>query len=123
VSAPSFGERARRARKPLHFSAREILDLEFQVVVPAAASSAALELKVFTPNGHLYQALSVAPTGSSPSSSAGRRKPRYRTLTAPFPVAGTTIVNSSLYGTWRVEAYLDGQRSPCAKPRAFVLKP
>jgi hypothetical protein len=51
VTAPTFGKPASRARRPLNFSAAEVLDLEFQVVVPAGASSAGrpLELKLFTP--------------------------------------------------------------------------
>jgi len=35
-------------------------------------------------------------------------------VTARMPVAGTPIINSSLYGDWRVEAYLDGATRACA---------
>jgi len=122
VTAPGFGKPAPRARKPLNFSASDVVDLEFQVVVSAAAP-AALELKVFTPKGHLYQELPLSSTDAGSVSSAPTRRPRYRTLTATFPVAGTTIVNNSLYGTWRVEAFFAGDRAACAKPRAFVIKP
>lgn len=123
VTAPAFGKPALRKRKPLNFSAAEILDLEFQVVVPVDASPAALELKLFTPKGHLYQKLDVPSASPTSSSSPPKRKPRYRTITARLPVAGTTIVNNSLYGTWRVEAYFEGERVACAKPRTFVIKP
>jgi hypothetical protein len=122
VTAPGYGKPAPRTRKPLNFSASDVVDLEFQVVVSAAAP-AALDLKVFTPKGHLYQELSLSSTNAGPVSSNPTRRPRYRTLTATFPVAGTTIVNSSLYGTWRVEAFFAGERAACAKPRAFVIKP
>jgi hypothetical protein len=44
-------------------------------------------------------------------------------LTARLPVAGTTIVNNSLYGTWKAEAYFEGERTACAKARSFVIKP
>jgi len=126
VTAPTFGKPARRLRKPLTFSAAEVLDLEFQVVIPANASSAgpSLELKLFTPKGHLYQTLAV-PAASQASGTAAppKRRARYRTVTARLPVAGTTIVNNSLYGTWKAEAYVDGERTACAKARSFVIKP
>lgn len=126
VTAPAFGKPASRARKPLNFSAAEVLDLEFQIVVPANTSLAGrpLELKLFTPKGHLYQTLAV-PAASTASGTAGtpKRRPRYQTLTARLPVAGTTIVNNSLYGTWKAEAYLEGERTACAKARSFVIKP
>jgi len=126
VTAPAFGKPASRARKPLNFSAAEVLDLEFQIVVPANTSLAGrpLELKLFTPKGHLYQTLAV-PAASTASGTAGtpKRRPRYQTLTARLPVAGTTIVNNSLYGTWKAEAYLEGERTACAKARSFVIRP
>ena len=49
--------------------------------------------------------------------------PRYQTVTTRLPVAGTTIVNNSLYGTWKAEAFFEGERTACAKPRSFVIKP
>jgi hypothetical protein len=110
-----------RSRKPLQFSATEILDLEFQVVVSAnvASQGRRMELKLFTPKGHLYQTLSAA----APTPSSGTARRRSQTLTARLPVAGTTIVNNSLYGTWKVEAYFEGDGNACVKPRAFVIKP
>jgi hypothetical protein len=113
-----------RARKPLQFSATDVLDLEFQVVVPAAAlSQRRLDLKLFTPKGHLYQTLSIAAPAPSTSTGTPERRGRYQTLTARLPVAGTTIVNNSLYGTWKAEAYFEGDATTCARPRAFVIKP
>jgi len=41
----------------------------------------------------------------------------------PFPVAGTDIVSSGLYGAWKVEAFLDGAAKPCLKATTFTLKP
>ena len=126
VTAPTFGKPAPHTRKPLNFSAAEVLDLEFQVVIPAAASLAGrrLELKLFTPKGHLYQTLAVPAANQTPGTSgAPKRRPRYQTLTARLPVAGTTIVNNSLYGTWKAEAYFEGERTACAKARSFVIKP
>lgn len=124
VTAPVVaGKPASRSRKTLNFSATEVLDLEFQVVVPADPSLARpLQLKLFTPKGHLYQTLAVSP-GAAPGPANAKRRSRFRTVTARLPVAGTTIVNNSLYGTWRAEAYLEGERTACAKPRTFVIKP
>lgn len=122
VTAAGSG-RPLRARKPPQFSATEVLDLEFKVVVPVSVSlQRRLELKLFTPKGHLYQTLSIAaPTASTGTGTA--RRGRSQTLTARLPVAGTTIVNNSLYGTWKVEAHFEGDANACAKPRAFVIKP
>jgi hypothetical protein len=44
-------------------------------------------------------------------------------VTARLPVAGTTIVNNSLYGTWKAEAYLVGEQTACARARSFVINP
>lgn len=129
VTAPSVpgkpATRSSRSRKPLNFSAAEVLDLEFQIMVPAAASLAGrrLELKLFTPKGHLYQTLAVSAEASAPKAWTPKRRARYQTVTARLPVAGTTIVNNSLYGTWKAEAYFEGERTACAKARAFVINP
>lgn len=126
VTAPfSTGKGASRSRKPLNFSAAEVLDLEFQIVVPADASLAGrrLELKLFTPKGHLYQTLAVPTEVSAPKAGTPKRRSRYQTVTARLPVAGTTIVNNSLYGTWKAEAYFEGERTACVKARTFVIKP
>ena len=42
---------------------------------------------------------------------------------ATLPVAGTSIVNHSLYGRWKVLAHLDGSPIPCAPARAFWIGP
>jgi hypothetical protein len=126
VTAPfSTGKPASRSRKPLNFSAAEVLDLEFQIVVPADASLAGrrLELKLFTPKGHLYQTLAVPTAVGAPKAGTPKRRARYQTVTARLPVAGTTIVNNSLYGTWKAEPYFEGERTACVKARTFVIKP
>ena len=118
---------SRRGLRTFHATA--VLDLEFQVRVRRARSGEhRLALKVYTPNGHLYQTLSVplAATESTDDETRPRRRrrrTRSRTVSATLPVAGTTIVRSSLYGTWRVEAYLDGSTQTCTAPRKFVIEP
>lgn len=120
----------RRSRRPPSFSASEILDLKLQLSLsPALRGDHKVELSVYTPKGHLYQTLSAALTGPETTDEQGRehqsvrRSPRARVATATLPVAGTTIVASSLYGEWQVEAHLDGSESVCSRPQKFVIEP
>lgn len=101
------------------FRASEILDLRFLVLLPARRGIEDVEVKLFTPKGHLYQALRI-PVGKSPSP---RPRAFFRWATELLPVAGTTIVTSSLYGRWKAEAYLDGATTPCGRARHFTLQP
>ncbi len=43
-------------------------------------------------------------------------------LRARLPVAGTSITLSSLYGTWSVQPYLDGQAEPCGPATKFTIR-
>jgi hypothetical protein len=124
--------RQRASRRAPEFSASQILDLEFRVLLPPSLNgNHQLELKVMTPKGHLYQSLSVPFSDQNEGEqeggreSRGRRSRRTRSLaaTATLPVAGTTIVTSSLYGKWHVEAYLDGAQTVCTPPQSFVIEP
>jgi hypothetical protein len=123
------------------FSARAILDLNFRIVLPGNDTPEAVTLKIYTPRGHLYQEVlvPVAPEGSAERERvvAGYPAPlkvaRVRRLRAsdgraargvdapPFPVAGTHVVSSSLYGEWRVEAWPQGASEACSSP--FVIAP
>jgi hypothetical protein len=123
VTAPDAPfQTKRRAKKKLPtFSASTILDLKLEAAVKGGHQ---LEFKVYTPKGHLYQ--SLAATMSAPAAKEGRRhrETKKGTASATLPVAGTTIVTSSLYGEWKVEAFLDGEREfACAKPLSFVIEP
>jgi hypothetical protein len=126
VTAPDApAQPKRKAKKKPTFSASSILDLKLEgALSPAVKGQHQVEFKVYTPKGHLYQTLPA--TISAPASSADRRmreSPK-RAAVATLPVAGTTIVTSSLYGEWRVEAFLDGEReTPCARPVSFVIDP
>jgi hypothetical protein len=106
--------------RTLRFPASRVLDLVVQVVVPVR-SSGRVDVKVYTPRGHLYQTLSVA--GGDRSSGPRSNRARYQTVSMRLPVAGTPIVQSSLYGTWKAEAYLEGDAAACAKPRSFTIDP
>jgi hypothetical protein len=53
--------------------------------------------------------------------SAGDARAEYE-LHARLPVAGTSITLSSLYGTWSVQTYLDGQAEPCGPETRFTIR-
>jgi hypothetical protein len=116
---------ARRARKKPAFSASQILDLELQVTLARMKEGGNVELKIYTPKGHLYQTISVPVSFGDPKEAAknGRRASKRASATATLPVAGTTIVTSSLYGKWRVEAHLEGNASPCGRAQEFTIEP
>lgn len=133
VSSPQLPTRG----EPRAFSANRITDLEFEAVFGGRiGGSHVLELKLYTPRGYLYQVLTV------PFSAArgGRRRhlpgnPRFfrerelrvagpgtYQVSARLPVAGTWITTNSLYGSWRVEAHVDGALSPSGRKR-FTIQP
>jgi hypothetical protein len=123
ITTPDPPGKSRAPRPAPTFSAAKVLDLELRVTVPAAYAGAKVEVKLFTPKGQLYQTLEVKEGASAGEEQQARKRPRPQTLTARFPVAGTTIVNSSLYGTWKAAAYFEGAGSPCTKARKFTIKP
>ena len=45
-----------------------------------------------------------------------------RVASVAFPVAGTSIVHSGLYGKWRLEAALDGAERRICGPAHFFLR-
>jgi hypothetical protein len=124
------------------FSVTKILDLTFTVLLPTRIDGDhLLDLRVFTPDGQLYRSLAL-PVARRGQADATRSVPGYprplpqRTLTrvargkaffaaasVTFPVAGTDIVSSGLYGRWRVEAHLDGAEQRCAPAAWFTLNP
>jgi len=123
VTAPDAPPQTkRRAKRKLPtFSASTVLDLKLEAAVKGEHQ---LEFRVYTPKGHLYQSLEAAM--SAPAAKDGRRhrETKKSTASATLPVAGTTIVTSSLYGEWKLEAFLDGEREvACAKPLSFVIEP
>jgi len=123
------------------FSALEISDVIFDVTaVGEFDGDSVLELKIVTPNGHLYQVL-TAPVSPNWTKAAGvsrvvgypyplqvqhmESKTAGVTTDSPvtfrFPVGGTLIVSSSLYGLWEVSAYLDGVEAGCNDASRFTL--
>ena len=128
------------------FSARDVLDLQFRVQLPGQDTPALVEMRYFTPAGHLYQAVQVpvAPEGSLEAvrvlpdhpfpvkvarvevrasrgkGSDGTDRERFVTMPS-LPVAGTVIAQNSLYGAWRAEAWPAGAQSPCTL--SFTIRP
>lgn len=127
------------------FSARSIADVDLWVLfTPGSAkrfaSDHAVEVRIFTPGGYLYQSIAIPFTSDSVS-----RKPRkldgyphampvrkLKEITTStgrqlgvsvrLPVAGTSIVANSLYGQWSAEAYVDGEPIRCSRPATFVIQ-
>lgn len=98
------------------FSASRVYDLHFRAILGRTPEGPhQLELRLYTPSGHLYQALSVPFQGRQGA-------PRKPSLSATLPVAGTAIMTSSLYGRWKVEPHLDGSPAPCGRSSRFVIE-
>ncbi len=124
------------------FSATRILDLDFTVLFPAGLEGEhVVELRVFTPDARLYRSLATPfARGAQPQAvrtvegyarpvpqqalrQVSRGRSQYAAASTKFPVGGTDIVSSGLYGRWRVEAYLDGAEQRCAPAASFNLNP
>ncbi len=129
------------------FSVTRILDLELRAHLrPLPAGPHLLELKLYTPHGHLYQVLPVAFEGTAsmpaPVATQAPWQAAYRDplpaqaaplvradravrqrVVATLPVAGTSIVAASLFGRWRVDVHLDGAPESCGTPAFFRLAP
>lgn len=128
------------------FSARDTLDLKFRVQLPGQETPGLVEMRYFTPAGHLYQSTQVpvadessleaerslpdhpfpvkvarvAATASKGASPDGTDRERFVDMPA-LPVAGTVIAQNSLYGSWRAEAWPAGATSPCTL--RFTIRP
>jgi len=138
-SAGEFG-----ADSALH-SARQIIDLELAVSLQGKLDGEhVLELEVYTPHRNLYQVLTAPVTTAEGRSGRmvpvdGYPKRLLEQALAPMPaahsgeeewlgvavlrlpVAGTLIVQSSLYGTWEVKVKVDGQPMTCSRRYLFEL--
>jgi hypothetical protein len=97
------------------FRATRILDLELETrVVGRRHDTRAPQLRLYTPDGFLYQVLETR---------AQARRGGERRFEARLPVAGTSIMMNGLYGRWRVVPHLDAGREACGPARSFVIRP
>ncbi len=124
------------------FSVTRTTDLTFTALfLPGFTGEHLVELRVFTPRGFLYRSMIVPAVIDGPASGT-RRVPKYPhpvrvkggskfshqgstlwKVDLPFPLGGTDIGKNSLYGTWKVQAHLDGSEEPCADATTFRITP
>ena len=106
-----------------HFSAATLRDLLILVEYRQLDGGPHTQrLKLFLPDGALYQQFTTE-FGTPPEGGdrgKGRRGPGWEQVETRLPVGGTWITEFGLYGTWRVEVYLNQARTPAAQ-RTLVL--
>ena len=127
------------------FSATKVLDVQFAIifsnqVAKQFSNAHDVEFRVYTPQGNLYQSITVPITNDPKRTGERHRVPGYPDLvpvqvlqpikhgngnglfaTVTLPVAGTPIISNSLYGQWRAEALVEDEIAPCAQPAYFVI--
>ncbi len=95
-----------------HFSTRTLRDLLLVVEYRALpAGPHTQRLKLFAPDGALYQQFTTE-FAVPLAGGAGRGAHAWRPVETRLPVGGTWITEHSLYGTWRLEVYLDAASHP-----------
>lgn len=130
------------------FSVSRALDLHFRALLrPPLPGEHLVELKLYTPNRHLYQTLTIPFRGSADEDGKARGRgwrklpgfplpieeqrpaaaslpglPRFW-VSSRLPVAGSYVTTSGLYGRWWVVPFLDRSSRPCGDPGSFVLEP
>ena len=121
ISADS-NDTSRRRRFRRRFTAQNMLDLRVDVWLRADNDAGLVEVKLYTPAGHLYEVLQATADPEVVQRSSRRR--RSRVVSARLPVAGSHITSRSLYGKWSAEVFLDGNDRPCSRrPRRFFIEP
>jgi len=127
------------------FQATQVLDVDLSVLFSARAAGRlagdhVVEVRVYTPKGNLYQSIELPFTADSGRRNQERRLPGHpeplalrglaaatlnRSLffavKATLPVAGTPILNNSLYGQWTAEAFVDGASAACGPKGTFTI--
>jgi hypothetical protein len=143
VTAGSAAQRGRPAT-PV-FSATQVVDVDLDVLFsPAAAlrltGHHVVEVRIYSPKGNLYQSISVPFSFDRTNRPRERRlddypepvalrtpvartynRSRHYGVAVTLPVAGTPILNNSLYGLWTATAFIDGARSACGAPMKFRI--
>jgi hypothetical protein len=127
------------------FSATEVLDVEFAIVFSKTVAAQfsdvhMVEFRIYTPQGHLYESITIPMTADSRRAGERHRVPGYPDLVpvqvlqsikrgggqgmfveVTLPVAGTSIVSNSLYGEWKAEAVVEDETAPCAQTMTFTI--
>lgn len=127
------------------FSATEVIDVQFAIVFSKSVAAQfsdvhMVEFRIYTPQGHLYESITIPMTTNSRRSGERHRVPGYPDLVpvqvlqsirrgggqgmfaeVTLPVAGTSIVSNSLYGPWKAEAVVEDEIAACAQPMTFTI--
>jgi hypothetical protein len=142
VTAGSAAQRGRPVT-PV-FSATQVVDVDLEVLFsPAAAlrltGHHVVEVKIYSPKGNLYQSISIPfsfdrnrplerrlddypePVALRTPVARTYNRSRHYGVAVTLPVAGTPILNNSLYGLWTATAFIDGARSTCGAPMKFRI--
>lgn len=91
-----------------NFSGASLRDLRILVGWQNLSGTHSQRLDFFSPDGSLYQRFATQFAGTP--------------VETRLPVGGTWITQNSLFGAWRVEVFLDGDRTPITSS-VFVLTP
>jgi hypothetical protein len=127
------------------FSATQVTDIEFAIVFSSTVAAQftnahVVEFRVYTPQGNLYETISIPITNNPARAGEKHRIAGYPDLVplqvltsinhgggrgmyakVTLPVAGTPIVSNSLYGTWKAEAIVEDEIAPCSLPAQFTI--
>ena len=134
VAYPSTTRTPPQTRKVPLFSATQVADLEFRIVWgPGSKGAELFQLRLFTPAGHLYQAMDLPVGLPGKQAEATRNLNGYpfpvpvarreaataegldaEQVSARLPLGGSLVSTASLYGRWRAEAWPDNAPAPCA---------
>jgi hypothetical protein len=102
------------------FSVGQTRDLKI-VVWWALNSQHVQRLELVSPDGSLYQRLQTS-FDADTSKLVQRGNQSYVSVETILPVAGTWITDHSLFGTWTVNVYLDGDTAT-SRNASFVVNP
>jgi len=104
------------------YSATRVLGLLFRTAIADPAEAPRLRLRLYSPDGQLYQVLKYRAPRAAPTPSM-RRSPPPRALEASVPIAGSQILWGSLYGRWTAVTTLEGDSGSCGRAVSFVVTP
>jgi hypothetical protein len=120
---------------PVVLRVTELVDVVIEAPLPDGwTGDTEIAVELLTPAGSLYESKVIA-VSSTATRATSRRIRDYphpvavqrvgaASPTATFPVAGTSIVASGLYGMWTARARLrSGDSTPCWEPASFELRP